>query len=637
MFNTFAGNEKVDHLQMQKLEKIVETLVQNGYYRAEVPALSMFDRCIGGLCWAITASDVAVEIDILFEENMDLGRKIILSEKVEKCLQLMKCPHELLAHQVQGHDFPALLPVIKWLVKLVKKSRRERKLTTRRSAHHHFKKECREDVVFDKGLDFLKMINQSYQTRRQLRRPKSVWRQQMDEVAQVQMCLLEYGRKAGASDYADFDDDEDGAEDIGELDEDALVEDGSAIQARSPRRGSTSTSMFDRKFAKLTAKDEKDRKAQIDLQMQQEEILIQQMSVATDSKKGVRTGDVGRIVAQQKSEISTAAAKYNAEVAETRRLMEEREPRTRRGRAAAFKRRKAGVLRQIQQIELQYQLVNARSMKLKGRYDTLKKQLDEAQGYNIKIIKQTELLAAEEKKAEHADELTKLRSLVALNETLRDQEKSFKENCRRQRAALQAAIAALEDGTDDADLARLLEIEETFEEVSAKYRKGRQLIAKKNRDLQALSRKIDELPTRAELLQYERRFVELYQQVAAKLDETRKYYDTYNTLREKCSLLDKQAQVIQSINDRFLKAMKTKAGKENFRKSCAQILNGLGKERQRKKAMVEEAKNMLQKANELYTEYTEKQRRYLKAVRSFQEACNLNEKLSNKLERRESR
>ena len=30
--------------------------------------------------------------------------------------------------------------------------------------------------------------------------------------------------------------------------------------------------------------------------------------------------------------------------------MEEREPRTRRGRAAAFKRRKAGVLRQIQQV-----------------------------------------------------------------------------------------------------------------------------------------------------------------------------------------------------------------------------------------------------------------------------------------------
>ena len=35
-------------------------------------------KCIGGLCWAITASDVAVEIDILFEENMDLGRKMFV-------------------------------------------------------------------------------------------------------------------------------------------------------------------------------------------------------------------------------------------------------------------------------------------------------------------------------------------------------------------------------------------------------------------------------------------------------------------------------------------------------------------------------------------------------------------------------
>ena len=63
--------------------------------------------------------------------------------------------------------------------------------------------------------------------------------------------------------------------DTGDLDEDALIEDDSAIQTHSPRRGSTSTSIFERKFAKLTAKDEKQRKAQIDLQIQQEEILIQ--------------------------------------------------------------------------------------------------------------------------------------------------------------------------------------------------------------------------------------------------------------------------------------------------------------------------------------------------------------------------
>jgi hypothetical protein len=61
-------------------------------------------------------------------------------------------------------------------------------------------------------------------------------------------------------------------------------------------------------------------------------------------------------------------------------------------------------------------------------------------------------------------------------------------------------------------------------QVSSKYSKGRQLIAKKNRDIQLLLRKLDAVPTRAELMQYERRFVELNDQMAANLEETRKYF-----------------------------------------------------------------------------------------------------------------
>lgn len=64
-------------------------------------------------------------------------------------------------------------------------------------------------------------------------------------------------------------------------------------------------------------------------------------------------------------------------------------------------------------------------------------------------------------------------------------------------------------------------------QVTSKYTKGRQLIAKKNRDIQTLLRKIDGVPTRAELMQYERRFVELNDQMAANLEETRKYFAKY--------------------------------------------------------------------------------------------------------------
>ena len=42
------------------------------------------------------------------------------------------------------------------------------------------------------------------------------------------------------------------------------------------------------------------------------------------------------------------------------------------------------------------------------------------------------------------------------------------------------------------------------------------VLAKKNQDIAAVLRQIDDIPTRAELLQYERRFVELYHLVRSK-------------------------------------------------------------------------------------------------------------------------
>ena len=46
-----------------------------------------------------------------------------------------------------------------------------------------------------------------------------------------------------------------------------------------------------------------------------------------------------------------------------------------------------------------------------------------------------------------------------------------------------------------------------------KLQKIRLLAARRNRDIAAFERKIDEVPGRSELTQYQRRFVELYNQV----------------------------------------------------------------------------------------------------------------------------
>ena len=48
-------------------------------------------------------------------------------------------------------------------------------------------------------------------------------------------------------------------------------------------------------------------------------------------------------------------------------------------------------------------------------------------------------------------------------------------------------------------------------------------------DIALVERKMDEIPSRSELQQYQSQFIELYEQVAVKLKETRKYYQMYNS------------------------------------------------------------------------------------------------------------
>ncbi len=80
--------------------------------------------------------------------------------------------------------------------------------------------------------------------------------------------------------------------------------------------------------------------------------------------------------------------------------------------------------------------------------------------------------------------------------------------------------------------------------MTVKYNKLRLLLSETNIELSSTSRAIDDIPTRSELIQYERRFAELYQQVAWKLEETKKYYALYNTYDTTLGFLQKEVTLI---------------------------------------------------------------------------------------------
>ncbi len=58
------------------LDALLSVLLSAGFFRVRSPKLSAFDKVVGGLCWAITASGVAVDVDVLYDEDLSLGAKM---------------------------------------------------------------------------------------------------------------------------------------------------------------------------------------------------------------------------------------------------------------------------------------------------------------------------------------------------------------------------------------------------------------------------------------------------------------------------------------------------------------------------------------------------------------------------------
>ncbi|GMS84347.1 hypothetical protein PENTCL1PPCAC_6522 [Pristionchus entomophagus] len=90
----------------------LDLLVAAGYFRARVKGISAFDKIVGGMVWCISTLSCSIDVDLLFAENSSIGQKIALTEKIVQVLPLIKCPHSIEPHQIQGFDYIHVFPVI---------------------------------------------------------------------------------------------------------------------------------------------------------------------------------------------------------------------------------------------------------------------------------------------------------------------------------------------------------------------------------------------------------------------------------------------------------------------------------------------------------------------------------------------
>ncbi len=178
--------------------------------------------------------------------------------------------------------------------------------------------------------------------------------------------------------------------------------------------------------------------------------------------------------------------------------------------------------------------------------------------YAARIAREAAKLDALEADEGNRVALTTLRGLITMNEALKQQEQQFKETCRAEQARLQASIEALEaQGVAALDLGAggVAGVAERLATAQSKLARLRMLAARRTRELAVLQRQMDEIPSRLELAQYQRRFAELYERVGAKFRETKRFYTLYNTLDDTKLYMTKEEGLLSSIYTNFERAM----------------------------------------------------------------------------------
>ncbi|KAG8125128.1 hypothetical protein E2320_020426 [Naja naja] len=585
-----------DEEQNIKLSEILELLVAAGYFRARIKGLSPFDKVVGGMTWCITTCNFDIDVDLLFQENSTIGQKIALTEKIVSVLPRMKCPHRLEPHQIQGLDFIHIFPVIQWLVKRAIETREEMGDYIRSYSISQFQKihSLPEDDEFmqrkEKAIKTVNEISEVYKPRRKYQRRVGA-EKLLDEDSKVHATLLEYGRRYGFSKQGKI-----------EKPEDKKV----VLPAGLASSG------------KNDAYTEDDFQAAEELRIK---TLMTEMAAMGTEEGRLTASTVGQIVGLQSDEIKQIVSEYAEKQSE---LSSEERPE-RLGAAQQHKRKVASLNKQILQKTKHLDELNAKCADLQAGCDEAKKTLNEVKSYSENLDKELAALEVVESQAD-----AKNFELVAMNENLKGQEQEFKAHCREEMARLQQNIENLKaeaaESGEEREPTKI--IDQQYKTEKEKLQKIRLLLARRNREIAILQRKIDEVPSRAELTQYQKRFIELYGQVSATHKETKQFFTLYNTLDDKKVYLEKEVNLLNSVHDNFQQAMASPSARDQFLRQMEQIVEGIKQNRMKLERKKQENKMRRDQLNDEYLELLEKQRLY------FKTECRKNEMLLSKLKAR---
>lgn len=225
-----------------------------------------------------------------------------------------------------------------------------------------------------------------------------------------------------------------------------------------------------------------------------------------------------------------------------------------------------------------------------------------------------------------------VQKLVPLLKSLKDlesQESVLQSDYDVKRTELEAEVCNLEEkiaaGMDSEGLCKDLDclLSESLEKLNA----AKKELAARLRAVMSVKRKLGEVPTQSELIQYERGFSDVNDHIQEKHRQTRKYYATYNTLLEIKELMLKETSLLNSISSQFQDAITTTNGCTKLIASMEGIVKGSQQKLQKVELGLQEEQKVSDALKKRYAAAMAEQRRCYSLLKAFQEECAKNERL----------
>jgi len=266
-------------------------------------------------------------------------------------------------------------------------------------------------------------------------------------------------------------------------------------------------------------------------------------------------------------------------------------------------------------------------LEIVSKLENIETEFEEIKAQNESTTEQIGELTVKEKDGKNKQILNQLKALVMLNEKLKAQERAFKQGCKKRLLELQALRDSVEIDIDSEDSRRIAKVEALYSSDKQKYDKVRRMLAQRNQQIAMIRRKMNSYPSRAELLQYEKRFVELYEQTSTRLKETKKYYDLYNTLSQVFDKMQNEVSLLNSVQTAFNNGLTNPTSRTEFITNFDKALEGISQQKDYSLKMHLNAKQQLEAKREMYNKLANRQRKYFKAVKEFQQEIERNEYL----------